>query len=57
MELLVTYTKIAHSRRIYGKSSELRKIISIDDMNAGYKTFLKNKKEKKDQQYLYGLYV
>ena len=57
MELLVTYTKIAHSRRIYGKAAELRKIITLDDLNAGHKMFLKNKKEKKDQQYLYGLYV
>jgi SpoVK/Ycf46/Vps4 family AAA+-type ATPase len=57
MELLVTYTKIAHSRRIYGKDVSLRKIITIEDVNNGYKTFLKNKKEKKDQQYLYGLYV
>jgi SpoVK/Ycf46/Vps4 family AAA+-type ATPase len=57
MELLVTYTKIAHSRRIYGKDAELRKVITVEDMNAGYKTFLKNKKEKKDQTYLYGLYV
>lgn len=57
MELLVTYTKIAHSRRIYGKAAELRKIITGDDLNAGHKMFLKNKKEKKDQHYLYGLYV
>jgi SpoVK/Ycf46/Vps4 family AAA+-type ATPase len=57
MELLVTYTKIAHSRRIYGKAAELRKIITSDDLNAGHKMFLKNKKEKKDQHYLYGLYV
>ena len=57
MELLVTYTKIAHSRRIYGKDADLRKVITIEDMNSGYKTFLKNKKEKKDQTYLYGLYV
>ena len=57
MELLVTYTKIAHSRRIYGKATELRKIITQTDMNIGHKMFLKNKKEKKDQDYLYGLYV
>uniref|UniRef100_A0A6C0ARD6 AAA+ ATPase domain-containing protein n=1 Tax=viral metagenome TaxID=1070528 RepID=A0A6C0ARD6_9ZZZZ len=57
MELLVTYTKIAHSRRIYGKDPSLRKIIISDDMNKGYETFLKNKKEKKDQHYLYGIYV
>ena len=57
MELLVTYTKIAHSRRIYGKAAELRKIITSDDLNVGHKMFLKNKKEKEDQHYLYGLYV
>uniref|UniRef100_A0A6C0D3U4 AAA+ ATPase domain-containing protein n=1 Tax=viral metagenome TaxID=1070528 RepID=A0A6C0D3U4_9ZZZZ len=57
MELLITYTKIAHSRRIYGKSPDLRKIITLEDLNHGHKTFLKNKKKKKDQHYLHGIYV
>jgi SpoVK/Ycf46/Vps4 family AAA+-type ATPase len=43
MEVLFTYTKIAHGRRIYGKSADLRKKISIEDVDKGYKTFLENK--------------
>jgi len=45
MELLFTYTKISHGRRIYGKSADLRKIISTADVDNGYKTFLENKGE------------
>jgi SpoVK/Ycf46/Vps4 family AAA+-type ATPase len=55
MELLFTYTKIAHGRRIYGKEIENRKKISIDDVNNGYKTFMENRKEKKSV--LYSMYM
>jgi len=51
MEVLFTYTKIAHGRRIYGKGNEDRKKISIEDLNKGYQTFMENKKEKKSVFY------
>jgi SpoVK/Ycf46/Vps4 family AAA+-type ATPase len=57
MELLLTYTKIAHGRRIYGKSIDVRKKISLDDLNKGYEVFLKNKNIKKDSQFMHGIYV
>ena len=57
MELLLTYTKISHGRRIYGKSKELRKKISMEDMNEGYKTFLKNRKSKKEPSFMHSIYV
>lgn len=57
MELILTYTKIAHGRRVYGKDKELRKKISIDDLNAGYQTFTKNRKEKKQPVFMHGIYV
>jgi SpoVK/Ycf46/Vps4 family AAA+-type ATPase len=58
MELLLTYIKIAHGKRVYGKDKALRKKISLEDMNEGHKTFLKNKKlSKKDPLHLYGVYV
>lgn len=58
MELLLTYIKIAHGKRVYGKDKALRKKISLEDMNEGHKTFLKNKKlSKKDPMHLYGVYV
>lgn len=43
MEILLSYTKIVHGRRIYGKPKELRKIINLEDMNKAYDMFLKNK--------------
>jgi len=48
MELLFTYTKIAHGRRIYGKDKELRKKISLPDINNGYEIFLKNRQQKEN---------
>jgi hypothetical protein len=58
MELLFTYTKIAHGRRVYGKDKEFRKKITVEDLADGYKTFLTNKKiAKKDPMHLYGVYV
>jgi hypothetical protein len=44
MEALFTYTKICHGRRIYGKTLEHRKKLSIDDLDKGYELFMKNKK-------------
>ena len=57
MELLLLYTKMAHSKRIYGKSLELRKKLTIDDLNSGYDTFLKNKNIDKSKDYLNDIYV
>jgi SpoVK/Ycf46/Vps4 family AAA+-type ATPase len=56
MELLFSHIKICHSRRIYGKSDIIRKLITIEDMDNGYKVFLDNKKTNK-KNILYGLYV
>jgi chromosomal replication initiation ATPase DnaA len=58
MELLLTYTKISHGRRIYGKVKELRKKITIEDLNGGYDILLKNRKSKvPPPHYLHGLYT
>jgi SpoVK/Ycf46/Vps4 family AAA+-type ATPase len=58
IELLFTYSKIAHSRRIYGKDKELRKKLSIEDMNTGYETFLKNRNSQKDNnQFMHSLFI
>jgi SpoVK/Ycf46/Vps4 family AAA+-type ATPase len=55
MELLFTYTKIAHSKRIYGKSPEEKKKITLEDVDAGFDIFMKNVKEK--DKVIYGLYT
>lgn len=57
MELLFTYTKISHSKRIYGKSPDLRKKITIEDLNNGYELLLNNRKKVEKNNSLYGLYV
>lgn len=57
MELLLTYTKIAHGRRIYGKGSELRKKISMDDLNGGHTMMVKNKKIKKTPCFMHTIYT
>jgi SpoVK/Ycf46/Vps4 family AAA+-type ATPase len=57
MELLLTYVKISHGRRIYGKSKELRKKISLCDMKDGYDVFIKNKRIKKEPVFMHGIYV
>jgi hypothetical protein len=48
MEILFLYTKISHARRIYGKPPELRKQITIVDLEAGFKNFCKNTIGKKE---------
>jgi len=56
MELLLTYIKISHGRRIYGKDNKLKRRIKLDDMDKGYDVFLKNKNLKKERV-IFGLYV
>jgi SpoVK/Ycf46/Vps4 family AAA+-type ATPase len=58
MELLFSCSKIAHGRRIYGKPAELRKRLSLDDIQEGFVCFQANlNKKKQNKQYLYGLYT
>jgi stage V sporulation protein K len=60
MEMLFTYMKVSHSKRIYGKSPEVRKKLTSEDLNDGYNTFMKHKKTKNtfdSSSALYGLYV
>lgn len=46
MELLFTYTKIAHGRRIFGKPPELRKHLTQEDLDNGLKIYMKNSNTK-----------
>jgi SpoVK/Ycf46/Vps4 family AAA+-type ATPase len=58
MELLFTYTKIAHSRRIYGKDAALRKQITLEDLNAGYEKFINNKKDDKNEnRFMHSIFI
>ena len=44
MEMLFFYTKISHSRRIFGKSATIQRVLSKEDVENGYALFLKNTK-------------
>jgi SpoVK/Ycf46/Vps4 family AAA+-type ATPase len=59
VELLLSYVKICHSRRVFGKDESCKKKITMDDINAGYKVFLENKnsKPKEVAASLYGFYL
>ena len=55
METLLFNSKIAHSKRIFGKNPELRKKMNITDIKLGYELFKNNK--KKDISIPYGMYI
>ena len=57
MDSLFTYTKISHGRRIYGKSPDIRKKISVDDLDKGYELFMKNKQIKEKENFVQYMYV
>ena len=57
MEHLLTCVKICHGRRIYGKDKELRKFITIDDLNTGYDEFVSSNKSKSVPTYLQSIYI
>jgi hypothetical protein len=58
MEILFSYIKIAHARRVYGKPKDQRKILTLEDMNNGYQTFLKHKKpEDKTKKIFQTMYL
>ena len=46
METLFAKTKIAHSRRIFGKDKELKKKINKEDLKKGLELYLKNDEVK-----------
>lgn len=57
MELLLSYTKISHGRRIYGKDIEVRKKISLEDMNKGFEMMMANKTKKPDNTIMHTLFI
>ena len=57
MEQLFTYTKISHSRRVYGKDPSIRKKINMDDIKRGFEVFLENRKKKEHNKHLYSMYI
>ena len=57
IELLVTYVKITHGKRVYGNSNETKKKITIEDLNDGLALLIRNKKVKETTPAIFGLYT
>jgi len=50
MEVLFSKTKISHSRRVFCKSQEEKKIITIKDLEKGFEMFIDNDEVKKRKE-------
>jgi energy-coupling factor transporter ATP-binding protein EcfA2 len=57
MELLLTYTKIAHSKRVYGKSMDCKRIITQKDLDDGFIVYMNNRKKDENSRTFEYLYV
>lgn len=58
MELLFSYTKCCHGRRIYGQCDpQIRKRLSLLDVTQGYEMLLSNRRRKKETYEIPGFYV
>jgi SpoVK/Ycf46/Vps4 family AAA+-type ATPase len=57
MEQLLSCVKIKHGRRVYGKSTDIKKKITLDDLNNGYLLFQQNRKKEKKSVVPYGVYI
>ena len=45
METLLLNTKIAHCKRVFGKTEELQRVLTFEDVQNGYERFILQKKE------------
>jgi hypothetical protein len=58
MELLFSYCKVVHGRRIYGQSNEIKKQLTMHDIQTGFARFKEHATLKDDPaKEIYGLYV
>ena len=46
METLLSKTKITHGRRVFGMDENVKRLISLDDINKGFKNFINNEEVK-----------
>lgn len=56
MEQLFLLTKIAHSKRIFGKEADLKRTLTLNDLDEGCKMYKENMKTKPNNM-LFGLYI
>jgi SpoVK/Ycf46/Vps4 family AAA+-type ATPase len=57
MEQLLTYIKISHGKRIYGKDIDLRKKIIMEDLQNAFKIFKNNRENNELPKHLQNFYV
>jgi SpoVK/Ycf46/Vps4 family AAA+-type ATPase len=57
METLFFNCKIVHGRRIFGRESNLKKNITLEDVKAGFELFIKNRPEKTESTVWKDLYL
>jgi len=57
IETLLAKTKIAHGRRVFCQDISKKRKISMDDLENGFKMFLKNNNKKKDNTSVYNMYL
>ena len=57
IDLLFTYMKICHGRRIYGKDVDIRKKITTVDLEAGFNMLLRHKEKGSNNTFMSTLYV
>lgn len=58
MEMLLSYSKISHGRRVYGLSADVRKKLTLEDLSQGYTMFSHNTAKSNDNSKIHhGLYI
>ena len=50
IETLLSKTKIAHSRRVFCKPENEKRVLILDDLNKGYEMFMQNDNNKKQKE-------
>ena len=57
IEQLLSNIKLCHSKRIFGKAPEFRRVLNMEDINNGYASYLIHRQDNQKKDYLSGLYV
>ena len=57
IETLFAKTKICHSRRLFGNTSAIKTVLTLDDINAGYNLYISNEYSKKSSEIINNLYI
>lgn len=56
-ENLLNYCKVAHAKRVFGKSMKEKKKLTLTDIKEGFKTFKTHKSKKEESKYHLSMYT